>query len=103
MTSLHDFEAYLMDRRLVQRKQLPYFLRWVANYLSFCEKSASEPDNEGQVQDFLQFMGENKEEWQIKLKQARESVRLLLFRTTFQTAERNLLFLRNCRRPVAPR
>jgi hypothetical protein len=26
-----------------------------------------------------------------------------LFRTTFQTAERNLLFLRNCRKPVAPR
>jgi hypothetical protein len=65
--------------------------------------SASEPDNEGQVQDFLQFMGKNKEEWQIKLKQAREAIRLLLFCTTFQTAERNLLFLRNCRKPVAPR
>jgi hypothetical protein len=101
MTSLHAFEAYLTDRRLVQKKQLPYFLRWVANYLSFCEKSASEPDNEGQVQDFLQFLGKNKEEWQVK--QARESVRLLLFRATFQTAERNPLFLRNCRRPVAPR
>lgn len=66
MISLHDFEAYLTDRRLVQKKQIPYFLRWVANYLSFCEKSASEPDNEGQVQDFLQFMGKNKEEWQLK-------------------------------------
>src|SRR3989339_887186 len=28
MTSLDDFEAYLTDRRLVQKKQLPYFLRW---------------------------------------------------------------------------
>ena len=101
MTSLHDFEAYLTDRRLVQKKQPPYFLRWVANYLSFCEKSASESDNEGQVQDFLQFMGKNKEGWQVK--QAREAIRLLLFRATFQTAERNLLFLRNCRKPVAPR
>ena len=101
MTSLHDFEAYLTDRRLVQKKQLPFFLRWVANYLSFCEKSVSEPGNEGQVQDFLQFMGKNKEECQ--LKQAWEAIRLLLFRPPFQTAERNLLFLRNCRQPVAPR
>jgi hypothetical protein len=30
MTSLHDFEAYLTDRRLVQKKQLPYFLRFRA-------------------------------------------------------------------------
>ncbi|MGV1100083.1 integron integrase [Thiovibrio sp. JS02] len=77
MTSLHDFEGYLTDRRLVQKKQLPYFLRWVANYLTFCEKSASEPSNEGKVQDFLQFMGKSKEEWQVK--QAREAIRLFLF------------------------
>ncbi len=46
-------------------------------------------------------MGKIKEEWQVK--QARESIRLLLFRATVQTAERTLLFLRNCRNPVAPR
>ncbi|MHB8988573.1 MAG: integron integrase [Deltaproteobacteria bacterium] len=87
MTSLHDFEAYLTDRRLVQKKQLPYFLRWVANYLSFCEKSASVPSNEGQVQDFLQFMGKNKEEWQVK--QAREAIRLFLFHLSRTGPEAN--------------
>lgn len=41
MTTLHDFEAYLSDRQLVQKKQLPYFIRWASNYLSFCEKSGA--------------------------------------------------------------
>lgn len=77
MTTLHAFEEYLADRQLVQKKQLPYFARWVSNYLSFCEKSALEPDSEDQVQAFLQFMAKGKEEWQVK--QAREAIRLFLF------------------------
>ncbi|MFH1020942.1 MAG: integron integrase [Pseudomonadota bacterium] len=77
MATLHDFEAYLSDRQLVQKKQLPYFIRWASNYLSFCEKSGVRPDSESQVQAFLLFMAKNKEEWQVK--QAREAIRLFLF------------------------
>lgn len=77
MTTLHDFEAYLSDRQLVQKKQLPYFIRWASNYLSFCEKSGVRPDSESQVQAFLLFMAKSKEEWQVK--QAREAIRLFLF------------------------
>lgn len=77
MTTLQEFEEYLADRQLVQKKQLPYFVRWVSNYLSFCEKSDSEPDSEDQVQVFLHFMAKSKEEWQVK--QAREAIRLFLF------------------------
>ena len=77
MATLHDFEAYLSDRPLVQKKQLPYFIRWASNYLSFCEKSGVRPDSESQVQAFLLFMAKSKEEWQVK--QAREAIRLFLF------------------------
>ena len=77
MATLHDFEAYLSDRQLVQKKQLPYFIRWASNYLSFCEKSGVRPDSESQVQAFLLFMAKSKEEWQVK--QAREAIRLFLF------------------------
>ena len=77
MPTLQEFEAYLADRQLVQKKQLPYFIRWVSNYLSFCEKSDSGPDSEDQVQAFLHVMAKSKEEWQVK--QAREAIRLFLF------------------------
>lgn len=77
MTTLHAFEAYLSDRRLVQKKQLPYFIRWASNYLSFCEKSGLGPDSESQVQAFLLVMAKSKEDWQVK--QAREAIRLFLF------------------------
>jgi hypothetical protein len=55
MTPLHAFEAYLVDRQLVQKKQLPYFIRWAANYLSFCEKFGLVP-----LEEFRkQFWGHN--------------------------------------------
>lgn len=77
MTTLQKFEEYLATKQITNDKQLPFYVRWVSNFLGFCQKSAASPGSDNQVQSFLQLLSKTKEEWQVK--QAREAIRIFHF------------------------
>lgn len=77
MAILEKFKIFLTTKQLVHDKQIPFYLRWVASYSAFCEKSASPLHDDSQLATFLHALAKTKEEWQVK--QAREAIRIFHF------------------------
>lgn len=55
-TSLPEFQQYLLDRKLVPEKNVPYFAYWVSRYLQYARKKeiSSEAYDEAGVLEFLE-------------------------------------------------
>ena len=71
---LPTFEEFLQTTATVQNKYIVSYCRWVANCYSFCKADVSTQLTAEQKRVFLQAMGKDHEEWQVK--QAETAVRL---------------------------
>jgi len=78
---LPEFQTYLLDKRLVPEKNVPYFAYWVSRYLQFARSRdiSSEVFNEPGVLEFLDQLRSDQKilDWQPR--QADEAIQLYYF------------------------
>ncbi|ANT64002.1 integron integrase [Prosthecochloris sp. CIB 2401] len=74
-----DFREFLLKKQHVPEKNVPYYLRWVAQYHTFCRKNPELGTPSESVTSFVTWLAKQHEEWQVL--QAREAVRLYLYFT----------------------
>jgi len=78
---LPEFQAYLLKRKLVPEKNIPYFAYWVSRYLHFARKKefSSEVYNEVGVLEFLDGLRSDPKTLEWQPRQADEAVQLYYF------------------------
>ncbi len=74
---LPQFQDFLVSRKLVPEKNVPFYANWVSKFLDFVSKSNS-VDQDGLVGEFLSSLESQKNvaDWQVR--QAEEALRLYL-------------------------
>ena len=77
---IEKFRNYLLSKRLVTEKQLPFYLRWAGKFLQFCESFSGNEKMENLVDSFLIEFGRSREQWQVD--QAKESISLFCYYQT---------------------
>lgn len=79
--ALPEFQAYLLKRKLVPEKNIPYFAYWVSRYLQFARKKelSSEVYNEAGVLEFLDGLRSDPKTLEWQPRQADEAVQLYYF------------------------
>ena len=70
---------------LALKKHYPFYLRWMSLFLTRCSCHGAKPDDEDQLEPFLNQLAKSKEEWQVK--QARDALLLSLFTLAQATAK----------------
>jgi integron integrase len=71
---MQTFKEFLLGKRLVSEKRLPYYINWVSRFQGFCGIKAGQSFTGEQVEYFLKEMGKSHEDWQVK--QAKEAIDL---------------------------
>jgi len=74
---LHTFKEFLLGKRVIREKRVPYYVNWVSRFQEFSKMNPGEGFSESQISRFLRAMEKTHEEWQVK--QAREAVDLYRF------------------------
>lgn len=78
---LPEFQKFLLERKLVPEKNIPYFAYWVSRYLAFAEKKAVDMTSyqEAPVLEFVESLRVNPriQEWQPR--QADDALQLYYF------------------------
>jgi integron integrase len=77
---MQNFNNYLKSKRIVPKKQVPYYVVWVTQFLNFFNKKPSDNFNSEEIDQFLKYLTKRKEEWQVN--QATESIRIYQFYKT---------------------
>ncbi len=75
--SVEDFCNYLQSKGFVSKKHIPYYSRWVSQFLQFSKSRSDQLPPEQQMQDYLSSIEKRCEQWQID--QAKEAISLYLF------------------------
>ena len=75
--SMDEFRNYLLLKRFVPERQVPYYTRWVSGFLQYCNTHEKLSAPEQQLNRFLSDMGKRCEQWQVD--QAREAISLYRF------------------------
>ena len=75
---LPKFQDFLLSRKLVPEKNVPYYARWVIRFLAFSNKS-SHLDHDALTSEFIHSLKseENIADWQVLL--AKEALQLYLY------------------------
>ncbi len=63
---LKYFEEFLKDTGQIRDRNLPYYLKWVADCYEFLKKDLSQKISYEEKQNFLEHLSKNHEEWQVK-------------------------------------
>lgn len=74
-----DFREFLLKKQHVPEKDVPDYLRWVAQYHTYCRKNPDLGSPSESVTSFVAWLATQHEEWQVL--QAREALRLYLYVT----------------------
>lgn len=74
---IEDFRSYLLSRKIITAKYLPYYLNWVKQYRTYLRKNDSPSDTEAILASYLHLLAKRKEDWQVE--QAREAIQLFAF------------------------
>ncbi len=80
-TSLPEFQQYLLDRKLVPEKNVPYFAYWVSRYLQYARKKelTSTAYNETGVFEFLDGLRSDPKTLDWQPRQADDALQLYYF------------------------
>jgi integron integrase len=84
---MEKFKAYLLSKRIVPENRVPYYISWVSRFFASCDKEPGDKFSQDEVDRFLQKLGKNAEDWQIK--QASEAVSLFQFSRRQQPLKKN--------------
>lgn len=71
---MQSFKEFLLGKRLVTEKRLPYYLNWVSRFQGFCGIKAGLSFDHSQIENFFKEMAKSHEDWQVN--QAKEAVDL---------------------------
>ena len=71
---MKNFHEFLEQKRLVEKRKLPYYLNWVRKFMSFSDASLESEIPDEEVTQFLEYLGRKYEGWQVH--QAEEAIRL---------------------------
>ena len=74
---MNDFKEFLVSKRVIPEKRVPFYLLWVRRFQEYTQKRANEDFSEREVKAFVKSLEKDYEEWQVK--QAREAVDLYHF------------------------
>jgi len=72
--NLTGFQRYLESKSAVNKKNVPYYARWVSSCYTFVKQPLSDVLTPDRKQDFLKQFAKNHEDWQVK--QAEAALRL---------------------------
>ncbi len=75
--NLEKFRNYLELKCLIIETQLPYYIKWVDDFLQFCRADSSSSDPQALVKPFLKTLAKQREQWQVD--QAKEAISLYHF------------------------
>lgn len=88
---MENFKNYLLGRRIVPEKKIPYYTAWVSQFFAFCGKPPENPIASADVDRFLGHLARSREDWQIS--QAKEAIGLYRYMaglSSRQLAQKNL-------------
>jgi len=74
---MEGFKSYLLSRHLSNEKQAGFYLYWVSQFYSHCNKSPGDRVESEDIERYLKFLAKRREDWQVK--QASEAIELYLF------------------------
>lgn len=77
---MQNFNNYLESKRIVPKKQVPYYVVWVSRFLNFFNKKPTDNFTSEEIDQFLTYLTKRKEDWQVD--QASESIRIYQFYKT---------------------
>ena len=80
MEEIEKFGNYLLSKRLVTEKHLPFYLRWIDRFIQFCNDRSQSTNLENQIEPFLVEFGRKRKQWQVD--QAKEAISLFCFYRT---------------------
>ena len=63
---LDEFRQYLEKKAGMQKKYIPFYLRWVQNGYNFSKQECNRPLSKKQREEFLKQMARSYEDWQVK-------------------------------------
>jgi len=63
---MQTFKEFLLGKRLVSEKRLPYYINWVSRFQNFCGIKAGQSFTKEQVEYFLKEMDKSHEDWRNK-------------------------------------
>jgi hypothetical protein len=69
---MNDFKEFLVSKRVIPEKRVPFYLLWVRRFQEYAKKGAGGDFSEREVKAFVKGLEKDYEEWQVK--QAREAV-----------------------------
>ena len=74
---LNDFKEFLLSRRAIASRHVPFYLKWVSDAYAFLGQNPTAPISTENRQHFLAHLGKTHQDWQIK--QADTALRLYNF------------------------
>jgi integron integrase len=74
---IREFKSYLLNKKHIRDKYVPYYIKWVSDCYSYLDESAENRLTTDQVQGFLRHLSKNHEDWQVN--QADYALRLYQF------------------------
>ena len=74
---MQNFNNYLESRRIVPKKQVPYYVVWVSQFLNFFNKKPTDNFTSEKIDQFLKHLTKRKEDWQVD--QASDAIRIYQF------------------------
>jgi integron integrase len=77
LEEIEKFGSYLLSKRLVTEKYLPFYLRWADRFIQFCNSRSQNADLEKMIEPFLDEFSRKREQWQVD--QAKEAISLFCF------------------------
>ncbi len=82
---LEEFRKFIINKKTVHDKSVPYFLRWIEYCYNFCDAPFEEQISEKQRLEFLTHFARNHEDWQVQ--QAEEALKLYKYFLTGGNSE----------------
>jgi len=74
---MKDFKRYLISKNIVSKKQLHYYLNWIAQFYAFCQADIGTAVESEQITQYLKQLSKNLEDWQVQ--QASDAINLYFF------------------------
>ena len=74
---MKDFKRYLISKNIVPKKQLHYYLNWIAQLYAFCQADIGTTVESEQITQYLKQLSKNLEDWQVQ--QASDAINLYFF------------------------
>jgi len=74
---IREFKSYLLDKKYIRDKYVPYYIKWVSDCYSYLDESTENRLTTDKIQGFLRHLSKNHEDWQVN--QADYALRLYQF------------------------